>query len=217
MNDVSPRIPQNLKFNVMRVFDKFFNVDSTVAKGFLRFAAGGVIPLHQRNVVVRHAHAASTTSGDRLDHDRIPNLFGNLLGVLLVFHEPFGAGRRGDAGLFREVAADRLIVQCVHSRRSRPDEPDVAALANVGEVGILAQKSIARMNCIDIGDFCRTDDPINSQVAIVARTFSDTDGFVGHLDMHRIGIGLRVDCDSSNIELPAGTDDPDGDLATICN
>ena len=40
-------------------------------------------------------------------------------------------------------------------------------------------------------------------------------GLVGHFDMQRIGIGVRIDRDGGDTQAARGLDDPAGDLAAI--
>ena len=161
-------IAEDLKFDVVRVLDEFLDVNAGIAESFFRFGAGGVIAFDERNVVVGHAHAASAAAGDGFDHHRIADAFGDAERFLFVFDHAFGTGRRGHAGFFGQGAADGFVLQRIHGARTRPDEADVAALANVGEVRVLGKEPVARMNGVDVGDFRRADDAVDAQVAFVA-------------------------------------------------
>ena len=58
-------VAENLKFDVVRVLDEFFDINAGIAKGLFRLGARGVIAFDQRNVVVRHAHPASAAARPR--------------------------------------------------------------------------------------------------------------------------------------------------------
>src|SRR5207253_11105276 len=45
--------------------------------------------------------------------------------------------------------------------------------------------------------------------------FTDANRFIRYLDVHRIGIRIRVDRHRPNVQLLAGTDNANGDLATV--
>jgi hypothetical protein len=73
------------------------------------------------------------------------------------------------------------------------------------------------MDGVDIGNFGGADDAVDAQVAFAAGGLADADGFVGHLDVHGIGVHLRIDRDRADVQLLAGADDADGDFAAIGN
>ena len=108
-------------------------------------------------------------------------------------------------------------MQRIHRPRVRSDKADVAALANISEVGVLRQKAIAGVNGVHVGDLGGTDDPIDPQIALAGGGFPDADGLVGHLDMHRVGIRFRIDCHGADVKLLAGADDANGNFPAIRN
>ena len=87
--------------------------------------------------------------------------------ILLVLHHAVRAGRGGHAGFFGQSAADRFVLQGVHGPGIGADEPDVAALADIGKVGVLGQEAVAGMDGVHIGDFGRADNPVDPQIALV--------------------------------------------------
>ena len=179
VDDAALVVAQNLEFDVVRVFDVFLDVNAGVAEGLFGLGAGGVIAFDQGNVVVGDAHAASAAAGDGFDHDRVADAFGDGQGVLLVFHHALGAGRGLHAGLLGEGAADGLVFQRVHGAGAGADEADVAAFANVGEMGVFRKKTVAGMDGVHVGDFRRADDAVNAQVTFAGWGFADADGLVG--------------------------------------
>ncbi len=92
-----------------------------------------------------------------------------------------------------------------------------AGLADFGEVGVLAQQSVAGMDRIHIGDFGGADDGGNVEIAFVQARRPDADGFVGKADVQRVAVGFAVDGDGLDAEFLAGTDDAQGDFAAIRN
>ena len=118
MDDVALVVAEDLEFDVMRVLDEFLDVNPRIAKRLFRFGARRVIAFDQRNVVVRHAHAASAAAGDGFDHDRIADALGDGQGILLVLHDTVGAGGVGDTRLLGQRPADRLVLAARSSRGS---------------------------------------------------------------------------------------------------
>ncbi len=108
-----------------------------------------------------------------------------------------------------------LVAHGADGRRRRPDELDVAARADLGEMRVLGQKTVAGMNRIDIADLRRADDPIDLQITLAARRLADADRFVGQLDVQRIDVRLGIDRDRPDPEFFAGANDAQRDLAAI--
>src|SRR5204863_8783488 len=94
VDNMSFVIAQNLKFNVMRVLDELFDVDTRVAKSLFGFGARGVVTLNQRDIIMSHAHAASTAPSDGFNHDGVGDALGNCQGILFVIDHSLGT-RRG--------------------------------------------------------------------------------------------------------------------------
>ena len=59
------------------------------------------------------------------------------------------------------------------------------------------------------------EDGFRPQVAVAGRGRADVDGFVGHLDMQRLGVGVGIDRDRADAEPAGGADDAAGDLAAV--
>src|SRR5216110_3121608 len=152
MDDVSAVIGQDLELDVMRVLDEFLDVYPGIAEGPFRLGPRGVITLHEGNVVMGNAHAPSAAAGDGFNHDRIANSPGIRERLLFVIDNSLRAGWRRYPSFLRQSPADCLVLQCVHRPRTRPDKPDVAALAHVREMSVLGQEPVAWMDGVHVGD-----------------------------------------------------------------
>ena len=97
----------------------------------------------------------------------------------------------------------------------RPDELDFAALADLREMRVLGEKSVAGMDRIDVADFGRAHDAIDLQITIGARRRADADRFVGQLHMERIDVRLGVNRERADAEFLAGANDAQRDFAAI--
>src|SRR6185369_1910670 len=71
------------------------------------------------------------------------------------------------------------------------------------------------MDGIHICDFCRADYPIYAQIALGAGSFTDTNGFISKLYVHRVCVHLRIDGHRADIQLLAGANDTNGYLASV--
>ena len=73
------------------------------------------------------------------------------------------------------------------------------------------------MDGVHISDLRRANDPVDPQVTLADRGFTDADGFVGHLDVHGIGIGLGIDGHGADVQFLACADNAHSDFAAIGN
>lgn len=215
MDDVAPGVAEDLKFDVVRVLDEFLDVYPRITERLFSFRASRVVPLDERYVIVGGPHAATTTAGDGLDHHWIADALGHRQCFLLGLDQAIRTGRRWDFGSLSQIAAAGLIVQRIHGRRTRSDEADVATFADVGEMRVLAQETVARMDGVHIGDLGSRDESVDPKIAVGRGTVSDADGLVGNLDMHRVGVRLGIDGHRFDVHFAAGADDAHGDFTTV--
>ena len=215
VNNVAAIVAQDLELDVMRIFDEFFDVNTGVAERLFRFAAGGMVALDQGDVVMSATHPATAAAGNGFNHYRIADLFGRRDSFLFIFHHSFRSGGRGNPGLLGQSAADSFVLQGGHGPGVRADEPDVAVLTHIREVGVLRQEPVAAVDGIDIGDFRGADDAVDAQVTIVAGRFADANGLVRQLHVHGIGVRFGIDGHRPDVQFFAGADDANGDFASI--
>jgi len=82
-------------------------------------------------------------------------------------------------------------------------------------MSVLGKEPVTRMDRVNVSDFRRTDQSVDAQIAFATGGRSDADRLVGHLDMHRVGVHLGIDGHGPDAEFAAGSDDADGDFATV--
>src|SRR5262249_8523675 len=97
----------------------------------------------------------------------------------------------------------------------RADERYLRDLAHLGEVGVLAQKSIAWMNGVDIGNLGGADDRRDVEITARALRRTDTDSLVGKTRVQAVAVGFGIYRDGANPEFLASAYHPQGDLAAI--
>ncbi len=163
------------------------------------------------------AHAAAAAAVAGLDDDRVAEVGGDLLGLLLGLDGAVAAGQRADTRLLHRPAGARLLAHQADHRRARADELDVAGLAHLGEVGALGEEAVAGVDGIGAGDLGGADDGGHVQVALAAARRTDADVLVGEADVQAVLVGLGLDGDRLDAQFPAGADDAQRDLAAIGN
>ena len=85
------------------------------------------------------------------------------------------------------------------------------------ELGTLGQEAVARMDRIAVRRQCRRDELVDTKVRVSRSGRSNLDGTIGETHVHRVLVGRRVDGDRLDPELAASPNNPDGDLAPVCN
>jgi hypothetical protein len=114
----------------------------------------------------------------------------DLLGI--VGQRAFGTGTQGTPALCIANFALTFVAHEADRVRTRPDEHETRPLDLFGEIGVLGQKAIARVDGLSVGDLGCRDDRRHVEVARRGRRGPDAHGLVGQADVLRLAIGLRV-------------------------
>ena len=215
MNDAAMFVCENLKFNMVRVDDKLFNIDGGIVEGLIRFEARGMVALHEAPFVTGDAHPAAPAAGDRLDHDGKADFSSDLDGFFLAVDGSIAAWRNRHSGLASALAGGILVAHESNGAGGRTYELNVAARAHFREMPVFREESVARMNCVDVGNLRGADDAINLEIALRAGGRPNANGFIRKLDMEAFQVGLGIDGDSLDPELFACPNDPQGDFAAV--
>ncbi len=168
-------ISHNLKLDVMRIDDEFFDVHVPVPKSFLGFMTRPMKCRHQARFVARHAHAAAAAACCRFDHHRIADFLRDFSRVLLRLHNSVASRRHRHTGFPRKRPSSVFVAHRLHCTRGGANEFNIAALANFSEMRVLREKSISRMNRIDVANLGCAHDPIDLQVTFGTRRRADAD------------------------------------------
>src|SRR5450432_3077129 len=169
MDDMTVAVGHDLKLNMARVNDQLLEVNFGVSESLFRLDARALKRLHQTYLVMRGAHSATAPAGNGIDHHRITDLSSDLDRFGLGLTDSVANGRNRHAAFPRTSARGILVTHQAHRRRRRPDELDLAALADLGEMRVLGQKSVARMNSIHVAHFRRAHDAIDLEITVGTR------------------------------------------------
>jgi len=88
-------------------------------------------------------------------------------------------------------------------------------LAGEGEAGVFRKKAVAGMDRVCAGAPGGLDDCRDVQIRLLHRSRADIHGFVGHLHMQRIGVGIAVNSDCAVAQGLGGTLDAAGDFTAV--
>ena len=216
MQHIAVVIAKNLRFYVQRVFHQFFQEHFVVAE----IGGGLVAPaLHRVVQFLRlpdDAHAAPAAAPAGFQHQRIPDGLGDPRHRLLALGQgPGGRHHRHFRGA-SDLSSLHLVAQIPQHARGGPDKRDAAGLALFGEVGVLRQKAVARMNGVALGLSRHPQDVGAVQIRL--------NGPVAH--PHLVGlirfeavqgqpVFFRENPHRAKPQLPRRPNDANGDLAAV--
>jgi len=129
--------------------------------------------------------------------------------IITVFFRNYAvaSGRDGHTGFARKLARQIFVAHRAHRTGWRPDEMNVTALAYFGEMRVLGQKPVTGMNRVDIAHLGGAHDAIDFQITFRARGRPNANRFIRQLDVERIDIRFRIDCEGANTKFSAGAND----------
>ena len=200
---------------VARAGDQLLDVDVGVAERGLGLDRGGGEGLGQRRGGMYDPHAAAAAPRDGLHHHRVAHLFGHVQRVVFGFKRTVAARDDRDAGAGHYPARRGLVAHVGYGLVRRPDEGEVGSPARLGEVRVLRQEAVPRVDGFGVGDFGGGDDARDVEVRLGAVRRADAERLVGVADVEALGVGLAVYGDGFNAHLAAGADDADGDFAAV--
>ena len=195
--------------------DEFLDEDTVVAERAFRFRARPLETVAYLRRIPGDAHALAAAAGGSLDHHRIADLGGYLLGMDGVFDDAQPARHGRDLGGVGEFFRFDLVAHRTNGLGLGADEDDALLLENFAEGCPFGEEAIAGMHGLRAGLFAGFDDLLGDEVALRSGRRADVDRLIRHLDMHGIAVGVRIDGDGGNAHLPRRLDHPAGDLAAI--
>ena len=208
-------VAEHLEFDVARVAQVFFEIDGRVPERRLRLAPG---LLHQRLELVlgrAHLHPASATAGCGLDDDRIARRRRDLLRFGEVADRPGRSRHQRQAERTSGTLGFDLVAHRADVLGLRPDEDDVVRLDDLGELRILAEEAVARVDRVRARDLGGRDDVGDVEIALGRGRRTDADRLVREPDVHGVGIRGRMDRDRLDPHLMTRAVDAERDLAAV--
>ena len=210
-------VGEHLELDVARLLQEFLHVDLVVAERGQRLGPRHAHRVQQRRLAVHDAHAAAAAAARRLDDDRVADVVGDAQEFVAVSAPsgPSEPGTQGTPAAFIVLIAETLSPIRRIVSGARADEREAALLDALGEVGVLGQEAVARVDGDRVGDLGRADDRGHVEVAVARRRRADADGLVGEQHVLQVAVGRRVHGDGLDAEFAAGAEDAQRDLAAI--
>jgi len=214
---VAVLVGQHLNFDVARLGHEFFDEDTVIAKAVGRFVLRGFEAFLDLGFRPGDPHTLAAAAGRGLDHHRIADLARDLDRLVGVLDQPHIARHRRNAGLLRQFLRGDLVAHRLDRRRRRPDEDDAGLFQGLGEFHVLRQEAVARVHRFGAGLTDRIHDLVDHDIGLVRGRRADMHGFVSHLHMQRMRVGIGIDGHRLDAHLAGRFDHPAGDFAAVCD
>ena len=130
---------------------------------------------------------------------------------------PSEPGTHGTPAAFMARMADTLSPIRRIADAGGPTNVESGRLYAFREIGVLGQKTIARMNTHRVGDFRRGNDGGHVQIAFGGRRGADADGLVGQQHVFQVVVGGRMNGNRLDVEFTTRSQYAQCDLAAIRN
>ena len=216
MHQLAVGIAKHLHFDVTRTPHQLFEIDLVIAESRRSLATRGIDRIAEFSLGLDGAHAATTATPARLEHQRIAYLCRQATRGIQVIRQRTGRWHHRHTGTLRQFARRHLVAELTHHRRARPDEGNPGRRTGLGEIGVLGQEAVARMDCVHLGLARNADDVGDVEVGLdrlLARPHLV--GLVGLETMEGKAVFMRIDADRADVHLARGTEHPNGDFTAV--
>src|SRR3982750_1118468 len=175
------------------LLDQLFEVNFARTEGVFRFARSTTDRSLQFALAIHTPHSFAATPGRSLEQDRVADLACDLAGFFDCLNTLFRAGNDRSTNLQGDSPGARLRSHLFDRTPRGADKLDPCCRTGLSEARILAQKPIARMNCICSGGLGGFKDSGTDEVALSRRRRTDRDRLIRHLHMKSRTIDFRED------------------------
>ena len=204
-----------LDLDMPRLLDEALDEDTVVAERRRRLARRQREALRRLRVIPSDAHALATAAGRRLEHHGVADLVGDLDCLFLAREDAEEARDGAHPGRVGELLRLDLVAHCANGVRARTHESDALGLHGLGELGVLGEEAVARVNRLGTCLPNRVHDPVDAQVRVHRRGGAHAHRLVRHGHVRRPRVRLRVHGDGADAKTPRRADHAARDLATV--
>ena len=216
VHQVAVPVADDLDLDVARPAHQLLQEDLVVAEGGLGLAPPGGDLLVQLALAFDLPHAAPAAAPARLQHERIADLRGDPPGLRRIVRQGAAGRDHGDARFLGERTGGDLAAQAAHDVGGRPDEGEARRRAGVGQLRLLREEAVARMDRVGAGVARDADHLCDVEIGLHrVLAFADQVAFVGLEAVQREAVLVGVDRDRLDRQLVGRADHADGDLAAV--
>ena len=208
-------VAEHLDFDVTRLNQRLFQNQLGAAEGVERFGACRTQLRQQLILLMDQAHATPTAAGTGLDHQRVADAFGVALQGRVILIGALVARNARHAGLQHGQLGQAFAAHQLDRFGAGADKGKPGVLAGAGEVGVFREKAVAGVHRVSAGFMRGIEDRRDIEVGQLHRGGADVHGFVGHLHMQGVGVGIAVYRHGAIAQGLSRALDATGDLAAI--
>ena len=210
-------VSQHLEFDVVRLFDKPFDVDGIVAERSHRLGTGSLKSFAHVRFPPHQPHTLSASALRRLQHHRKTDPAAHLDGLISRHKILLRAGHYGNPGFDHRAARRNLIAHQLDRFGRGADKNYSCFTALAGERGVFGQKTVTGMDRVGTASAGHLQNPVPVQVALLRSGAPYTISLIGIENMPRSPVRLGKDRYGNDPHFPAGTHHPQSDLPAIGN
>ena len=210
------RVAEHLHLDVAGAAHQLLRIHRVIAKPGERLAARGGEQLRELRLALHHARAAPAAAPAGLEHHRVADLRHRARALECIVRQRPGRRHHRHTGRHGERARGHLVAQQAHGLGGGSDEHDAGRGAGFGELGVLGEKAVARMDRIHLRPACDAQDVGDVQIGLDRPlTRAHQVGLVRLGPVQRKAVFLGVDGDRAQTELVGRPHDANGDLAAV--
>ena len=150
------------------------------------------------------------------ENHRIADFCGLPFSLRRIADRTAAPAQHGHLRSFGDFASRDLVTQLVQCLNLRSDKHDPGVSARLREVRILGQKSVTRMNRVDLVLLRQRDDGVNIEVRLnrLAR-FADFIRLIRLEPVQCMAVFVRIDRHGANSQFMGAAENSDGNLAAV--
>ena len=200
-----------------RISVRIFQIHGAIAERNGGFARGFEKRLLDHRRIVDNPHSSPAAARRRLQQHGIADALGNRCRFRGRGHHAFGTGVVGTPASSASFLAVALSPHRAYRSAGRPHENEALRFDEIGEIGVLREKSITRMNRVHAQRRRRREYPPCVQVTLLRLGTANAHRTVRHANGERIPVGLGEDLNRFNAQLATCAQNANGDFATVRN
>ena len=216
VNNIAVIICKHLYFDMLWSADVFLDEDLVITESLFGFVAGLAVFLRHIFSAVDNTHTAAAAAVGGFQHNRITDHFSNFHDFFFCLQCVIYTRDDRNTGFDSHLFGRNLITHGIHDVFGRSDKYDAGFCAGLNKVRILREKTIARMDSINICLLGNFNNALDIQISI-NRTFIffQLIGFVCFGTEEGIAVFLGINTDGCNTQLIQSTINTDGDFASV--
>ena len=216
MHQIAVVVAEDLDLDMAGAADQLLEIDLVIAERRQALAPRRLDRVGEPRLVLDRAHAAPAAAPARLQHDGKADRAGEPGRLVGVARQRAGRRHHGHARFLGDPARRDLVAEPAHDLRPRADEGDSLRRAGLGEVRVLRQEPVARVDRVRRVVARHADRLVDAEIGLDrAHAAPHRIGLVRLEAVQREAVLLGVDGDRPDAELDGSAQRADGDLAPV--